>query len=134
MIDVIRKILIKLVNQHLVTVLKLHKVLFDPNYISLPDESIYEPIFTLQSLVEHTNQKKHEFWILFQDMAKAFDTVNINILNRAMACIKIPTNIIVLITSLFKERNLRVITLIGLSNPIIVGNSIDQGEAISLLL
>lgn len=134
MIDVIRKTLMKLVNQRLATILKYHKVLLDSNYTGLPGESVYELILILQSLVEHANQKKQELWILFQDTAKVFDTVNINILNRAMTRIKIPGNIKALITFLFKGRNLRVITPFGLSDPIIAGDGIDQGEAISPLL
>lgn len=60
--------------------------------------------------------------------------INIEMLDKAMTHIKILANIRKLITSLFGKRQLRVITLIGLSDLITTGDRIDQNEAISSLL
>jgi Reverse transcriptase (RNA-dependent DNA polymerase). len=67
-----------------------------------------------------------------QDTAKAFDTVNLEMLERALNRIKISKRMIKLIIYLFREREVRVITENGLTNPIKAGDGIDQGETISL--
>jgi Reverse transcriptase (RNA-dependent DNA polymerase) len=124
----------KLITGKLSKVLKTHQVLKGPNYASLPGESVFEPISILQGLVEHAVQSKKQLWILFQNTEKAFDTVNLGMLERALKRIKIPVNLINIIISLFANRRLRVITPMGLSSTIYAGDGIDQGEAISPLL
>ncbi|KAF0528883.1 reverse transcriptase [Gigaspora margarita] len=67
-------------------------------------------------------------------MSKAFDSVNIATLEKALHRIKIPSTLIELITFLLLHRTNRVITDLGLTEPYPVQDGIDQGETFSPLL
>src|SRR5438477_9080849 len=94
------------------------------NFAGLPGESILKPIQLLNNICEETREKQKELWILLQDIAKAFDTVNLEMLKRVLNRIKISKRIIKLIIYLFREREVRVITENGLINPIKVGTAL----------
>ena len=67
-------------------------------------------------------------------MSKVFDSVNIEMLHLALKRIKIPTNIIKILMSLFHDRQNTVITCYGLTEEYNVKDGIDQGDTISPLL
>ena len=105
-----------------------------PNFAGLPGESTMEPIHLLNNICEEAREKGKELWILFQDTAKAYDTISLEMLERALKRIKIPNKISNLILEPFKDRRFRVITSLGLTQPNTAGDGIDQGETISPLL
>jgi Reverse transcriptase (RNA-dependent DNA polymerase) len=100
----------------------------------LPGESTQEPIYLLNNICEEAREENKELWILLQDTAKAYDTVSLAMLEKAMLRIRIPAKIISLLLEPFSKRVTRVITDIGLTKEIIAGDGIDQGETISPLL
>src|SRR3954453_2129112 len=67
-------------------------------------------------------------------MVKAFDSVGLTPLRKAMERLKIPEHTISYIIDLFDKRVIRVITAQGLSEPFVGADGIDQGETISPLL
>src|SRR5215210_1354023 len=67
-------------------------------------------------------------------MSKAYDSININMLTKAMARIFIPSQIINILLALNQERNNQVITAHGLTESYPVIGGIDQGDTISPLL
>src|SRR5215210_7628215 len=67
-------------------------------------------------------------------MSKAYDSININMLTKAMARISIPSQIKNILLALNQERNNQVITAHGLTEPVSVLGGINQGDTISLLL
>jgi hypothetical protein len=67
-------------------------------------------------------------------MSKAYDRVNIFMLKKAMARLRLPSSFIDLICNLFTQRKNRVFTSVGTTSPYDVLIGIDQGEVISLLL
>ena len=67
-------------------------------------------------------------------MSKAYDRVNLHMLDRALIRLKIPFAFRALLLSLFTNRTNRVITQNGLTDPYNVLIGIDQGEVISPLL
>jgi Reverse transcriptase (RNA-dependent DNA polymerase) len=89
-----------------------------------------EPIRILNELIEDAKEKRSELWIVFQDMSKCYDRVNIYMLEKAMLRLKLPLNFIEIIKNLFSNRKNRVFTAHGLTDPY----DIDQGEVISPLL
>jgi hypothetical protein len=93
-----------------------------------------EPIHLLNNICEEAREKGKELWILFQDTAKAYDTINLEMLERTVQKIKIPEKISNLILEPFRKRRLKIITSLGLTESITAGDGIDQGETISPLL
>src|SRR6185437_943451 len=72
-----------------------------------------------------------EIWALSQDMSKAFDSVHIDTLAKALRRIKVPTTIINLLTYLLANRTNQVITDYGFTDSYPVMDGIDQGETFS---
>src|SRR6185369_5544961 len=68
------------------------------------------------------------------DISKAFDSVNLESLNRALTRIKLSRNIKKIILNLLSNRSLKISTSQGLTNPLSVFNGLDQGEVLSPLL
>src|SRR5437762_8045047 len=67
-------------------------------------------------------------------MAKAFDSVGLTPLTKALERIKILLHIIKFIINLFDRRQMRIITDYGFSKIFMDKDNIDQGETISPLL
>src|ERR1043165_5669702 len=111
-----------------------HNVLQGPNFAGLEGGSTNEPLHILNNVLEDARNRKKELWLLFQDMAKAFDSVSITGLNKALQRIKTPDSFIALMTNIFQDRKLSIITHYGPSEPFTAGDGIDQGEVMSPLL
>ena len=79
-------------------------------------------------------ESNNELWILFQDLSKAYDRVNIKMLTKAMERLKLPSSFIQLIANLFTDRENEVFTAIGTTPFYKVLTGIDQGEVMSPLL
>src|SRR5438552_6695646 len=134
LMETIRKCFIKILTNRISTICKEKNILRGPNFAGLPGESTLEPIQLLNNICEEVREKQKELWILLQDTAKVFDTVNLEILERVLNRIKIPKRMIKLIIYLFRKREVRIITENGLTNPIKAGDGIDQRETILPLL
>ena len=134
LLEVSRKLLSKMITNRLSSICKQYNLLKGPNYAGLPGESTQEPIHILNNICEEAREKKKELWICFQDTAKAFDTVNLVMLQKALERIKVPTKATGFIIGLFKNRRLKAITNYGTTEEIVAGDGIDQGETISPLL
>ena len=67
-------------------------------------------------------------------MKKAFDSVSLRSLELAIQRIKVPRIGKKFIMALFNKRQTRIITAIGLTEPITAGDGIEQGEVISPLV
>jgi len=134
LLEATRKCFTKILNNRLALICKNKNILKGPNFAGLPGESTSEPIHLLNNICEEAREENKELWILLQDTAKAYDTVSLEMLKRALQRIKVPTKTIKLILDPFTQRTTRVITNIGLTKEIIAGDGIDQGETISPLL
>ena len=125
LLETTRKLFTKIITSRLSFICKEKKILKGPNFAGLPGKSTAEPIQLINNICEDARENNKELWILFQDTAKAFDTVNLEMLSKAMKRIKIPDKAIRLIIDLFKDRELRVILNNGLSDPITAGDGLD---------
>src|SRR2546429_4814327 len=124
----------KIMTNRLASILNAHKILKGNNYAGLPEGSCHTPIHILESIIHDSNTYNKPLFIFLQDILKAFDSIDINMLELAMQRLKIPQGFIKLTLNLFNNRSNRVITTNGLSDPYKVKISIDQGEVISPLL
>ena len=106
----------------------------DNNYAALPGKSTMEPIHTLNLVMEDARENNKELWILFQDMSKAYDRVNRNLLYKALERIRVPDEFIVLLRNSLENRKNKILTNLEDTREYIMKNGIDQGETISPLL
>jgi hypothetical protein len=134
LLEVVRKMLTKVLNQKLTKILQQHHVLKGYQHARLPLSSTYEPVRILTEVITDANENNKELWILTQDMAKAYDRVNIYMLEKALKRIKIPNSFIRLIKSLYLDQTTEVVTAHGLTYPYKVKVGIIQGEVISPIL
>jgi hypothetical protein len=134
LLESIRKIFTKILNDRLTNILSSHLILSPHNWAALPGSSTQEPIHILQAIIEDAKQHDQQAWILSLDMSKAYDSVHIPRLIQAMHRIKIPQKIIQLITNIFDNRSNQVITPFGPTEKYLVQDGIDQGDTISPVL
>jgi hypothetical protein len=133
LLETARKLFTSILNNRLADTLTLHQILSNNNWAGLPNGSTQQPIHILNNIIEEAIELKKELWIVSQDISKAFDSVNTNMLAAALHRIKVPNNIIRIITNLLTDRENTVITAAGLTEAYTVEDGIDQGDAISPL-
>ena len=86
-----------------------------PNYAGLPGDSTSSPIHIMNNLLEDARQKNKEIWILFQDMKKAFDSVSLKMMEKALERIKVPNLLTKFLLNLYNKRKIKVYTGYGLT-------------------
>ena len=113
LLETVRKLTIKILTKRLSSIIERHEVLKGQNYAALPHESTFEPIRLLDNIINDTKQNKFSCWLLFQDMSKAYDRVNVHMLEIALKRIHIPGDLVRYITNLFINRKNKVFTAFG---------------------
>ncbi|EXX73805.1 hypothetical protein RirG_057060 [Rhizophagus irregularis DAOM 197198w] len=83
---------------------------------------------------KHDSTDDQELWIVSQDISKAFDSMDLNMLKLALERLHIPALLVRFILNLFTRRNNKIITCHGDTAAYRVRVGIDQGEIISPLL
>src|SRR3954470_9949383 len=84
--------------------------------------------------MEDARENKKELWLLFQDIKRAFDSVDPTILIKSMRRIKIPEQIVSIIEDIAVHRTAQGATEHGFTNSYEVQRGVDQGDSISPLL
>src|SRR3989440_457158 len=134
LLDTARKLMTKIMNKRLSSILAANSVLKGNNYAGLPGSNCASPIAILESIIQDAKSHNKPLFIFLQDISKAFDSMDVNMLQLAMQRIKIPLGFIKLVINLFTDRYNSVITSYGQSIPYKTEISIDQGESLSPLL
>src|SRR5690242_3553785 len=132
LIDHTRKIFTKIITNRLTNILTRNQILSPYNFAAFPFQSTLQPISELTHILEDATTNKKEIWILSQDMSKAFDSIHLPTLRKALTRIQIPEKAINLLAYLLQNRTNKVITSLGLTTSYAVEDGIDQGETISL--
>ncbi len=120
--------------QRLSNIFIQHHILKEGNYAGLLGGSIFDPIHTINLIKEDVIRNNKEVWFLFQDLSKAYDRVNIQLLHKCMLCLKIPTSFINLILNFFMKCTNAIITFYSITTPYQMKVGIDQEEVIFPLL
>src|SRR3990170_849873 len=89
LLETLRKALVRLLNNRLATLMVQHSVLKGNQFAGVPGSSTFEPIRIINEIIEDAREKDNEIWILFQDLSKAYDHVNIHMLDKALKRLKI---------------------------------------------
>src|SRR5438034_11640140 len=104
LLETVRKAVTKLITTRLSNILSEFDVLQGGNFTGLPGGSCSAPIQTLESLLHDARRNRKDLWILSQDISKAFDSINLQMLELAMDRFKIPSLFQQLVISLFTNR------------------------------
>ena len=115
-------------------IIRDNEMLKGPNFAGLVGSSTESPIHILSMIIEEAKEKNKELWLMLQDMKKAFDSVSLQSLDLALQRIKVPWLGRKFILKLFDKRQTRIITALGLTEAVVAGDSIEQGEVISPLV
>ena len=133
-LEPLKKCLTKIFTQRLDNTITQHKLLSNLNFAATKNTSTHIPIQILHNTIEHYKLHKKEAWILFQDMSKAFDRINISRLQDTCKRIGIPPQSVNFITELHIQRQAQIITAFGLTSLVHIRSGIEQGETYSPLL
>lgn len=125
---------ITLLYNRLAPILAQHSVLKGANFAGLPSNSCWNPIITLKTILHDAATTSKPLWILSQDISKAFDSVNLNMLWFALERLKLPGKVIQLLLFLFINWSNHVLTADGPTPSYYVCIGLDQGEIIFLFL
>ncbi|GBB86484.1 hypothetical protein RclHR1_12910004 [Rhizophagus clarus] len=79
-----RKAFISLLNKRLNAMIKQYNVLRGHQFVALPGNSTFEPLRIINKILQDANKSNNELWLLSQDLGKAYDRVNIFMLEKAM--------------------------------------------------
>ena len=134
LLETTRKAIVKLINKRLMDIFTTHNVLQGLNFAGLPHKSTFEPLRLLDNILQDAKDNDKELYIYSQDMSKAYDRVNIYMLEASMHHLKLPHSFITFIRNLFTNRYNRIFTAHGITDKYHVLVGIDQGEVISPLL
>ena len=134
LLETLRKAVIRLLNTRLAKIFVDNRILKGNQFAGLPGSSTFEPIRIMNEIIQDARDTKNEIWVLFQDLSKAYDRVNIFMLEKALERLKLPGKFIKFITNIFIDRKNRIFTEVGLTDEYTVLTGIDQGEVISPLL
>jgi hypothetical protein len=78
LIEPIKKCLTKIFTNRLDQIITQNNLLSNLNFAATKNSSTHTPIQILHNTIEYYKNTNQEAWILFQDMSKAFDKININ--------------------------------------------------------
>ncbi|GBC53451.2 RNA-directed DNA polymerase from mobile element jockey-like [Rhizophagus irregularis DAOM 181602=DAOM 197198] len=137
LLETVRKCVVKVVTTRLSKILADNQVLQGGNFAGLPGGSTDIPIKMLDAIIHQRRFDKsddQELWVVSQNISKAFDSIDLNMLRLALIRLHIPSLLIKFIINLFTRRNNKIITHQGDTSGYRVRIGIDKGEIISPLL
>ena len=79
-----RKIFTKLLTKRLNSILNRYLILYPYNHVALPNTSTALPISTIMNIIEDAQVLNKELWLLSQDISKAYDSIHIPLLKKAL--------------------------------------------------
>jgi hypothetical protein len=112
----------------------LEKILESSQTCSVPNRSIFSNLFLVRDLIEYTNQKNSQGFILSIDQEKAFDKLDRNFLYKVLQRFNLGSNFILAIKQSLKNTQSIVINNGFMSQPFQISRGVRQGDPISLML
>ena len=105
LIEHTKKLYTKILTNRLNKVLSTHPILNPHNYVTLPGNSTNNPIHILNNFIEDATCNQKPIWILLQDMSKAYDSVNLDLLTKSLHRLQMPITLVNILTNLLTDRS-----------------------------
>ncbi|CAB4416159.1 unnamed protein product [Rhizophagus irregularis] len=137
LLKTVRKCVVKVVTNHLSHLLADNKILQGDNFAGLSGGSTDVPIKMLNAIIhqhKYDSSDDQDLWIVSQDISKAFDSMDLNMLKLTLERLHFPALLVHFILNFFTRRNNKIITCHGDTSRYRVCVGIDQGEIIFPLL
>src|SRR3989337_3029498 len=80
LLETARKLMVKILNHRLANIFALHKVLQGNQFAGIPGSSTMDPIQIMNELIEDAKERHKHLWIVYQNMSKCYDRVNVYML------------------------------------------------------
>ena len=126
------KILTKTIAIRLKT--SLHHIISPEQTCSIPNRQIFSNLYYFRDLIQYSNNKKIQSFILNFDQEKAFDKVDINFLLKTLKKFNFGDNFISIIKTLYTDIKSTIINNGFLSETITIERGVRQGCPLSLPL
>jgi hypothetical protein len=136
LLETAHKLLVKILYLRLSKVLASHHILQGGNFAGLPGGSTAPPITILDQILRNRRYINTDspLWIVSQDISKAFDSIDLNMLRLSLLRLKFPVPLIQFLLNLFTRHDNRILMCYGSTHSYRIHIGIDQGEVISPLL
>jgi hypothetical protein len=105
LIEHTKKLYTKILTNRLTQVLTTYSILSPHNYVALPGNSTNNPIHILNNFIEDAYCTQKQIWILSQDMSKAYNSVNIYLLTKALHRLHMPIQLVEIIINFLQDRS-----------------------------
>ncbi len=128
LLNTMRKAIMKLLINHLSHILLKHFLLKGKNHASLSGDFTEIPIKLMQMIIEDVKCHDKLIWILFQNLFKAYDRVDLHILYLSILYLKIPIFCINFIINFFTHRKNAVFTTEDITNYYQIKIGINQED------
>ena len=112
----------------------LHKILEPSQTCSVPNRNIFSNIFLVRDLIEYTNEKNIEGFLIAIDQEKAFDKIDRGFLFKVLKKLNLGKHFIRAIKQTMKNTHSLIINNGFMSEPFKVERGVRQGDPISLML
>ncbi|GBB97321.1 hypothetical protein RclHR1_29670002 [Rhizophagus clarus] len=134
LLESLRKIFVKIITDRLNKFLHTTNALQPNNQAGIAGSSTAEIILTIQTCIDINLAQNRKFYIMVQDLSKAYDRINLDLLTKAMDRLDLPNIFQTMIINLFKGHKNRIIIGDHLTNSFDLTTGIIQGEVISPIL
>ncbi|KAG9296302.1 hypothetical protein G9A89_014894 [Geosiphon pyriformis] len=125
-IETARKILSKILSDHILKACSTHNILHGDNFLVLKGTFTQSLIFIVGSVVENALKKNREIWLVLQNMSKAYNSVGWLHLKNSLKRIKMCEKFVRFFGHIYNSYMNRVMTDFGLSKDYKVHDGLDQ--------
>ena len=134
LLEVVRKIFTRIITKRLYKIIIENNLLNGINVGFMPDKRATDVGFVIQRIMELARIKNENLELLALDVAKAYDSVSLNLLEISLKRIGITDKLIKIIIQLHSDRKLKILTKYGLTECFLQNSGLSQGDIISPLL
>jgi len=134
LVEVLRKVVEKVLNTRLAIILESKAVLLGDNAGFMPRSGLDELLWMLRGVLDDAKKEEKQLWLILLDIQRAYDHVSWEGVEPALQRIRAPDLFIRLLHNMWSKRSARVLTAVGTTQWFTVHNGLAQGAVLSPLM